>query len=284
MCDTDDLCPGDDDTIDTDADTVPDGCDVCPGGDDLVDLNGDGVPDDCEVVSAPGELLVSDGTTGMVYALDGAGVLQGSWSAGVGALRGVAHDRRNGDGFWVLDNNAPTQLTKLDWSGTTVTTVTSSYSSGNDVRGLDYWVDPSGAAADRLVYVANNPNNIDVSYHVLVGTGQSQLESSFYNSGFQAGYWGIHDLVDGTGISSFERRATRNNTLIEEFVGPNQSGGSVGTSGVTALRGISSVDATTSWVVDNGAAMIRLVDHTNGSIVSSFAAPGPNPLGISYAP
>ena len=283
VCDGDDVCPGFDDTIDTDADTVPDGCDVCPGGNDLVDTDGDGTPDDCEVVAAPGEILVSDGTTGMVYALDTAGVLQGSWATGASQLRGVAHDRRNNDGFWVLDNAAPTQITKLDWSGNTVTTVTSSYSAGTNVRGLDFWLDPNGAASDRFVYVATNPNVIDVSYHVLASNGQAQLESSFYNAGFLAGYWGIHDILDGVSISNFQRRATRNASSIEEFTGPNQTGSAVSTS-AAAVRGISGVDATTSYVVDNGAGLILLVDHTTGATISSFAAPGPNPLGISYAP
>ena len=41
-----------------------------------------------EVVTGPGEILVSDGTTGMVYALDTTGAVQGSWSAGVSQLRG----------------------------------------------------------------------------------------------------------------------------------------------------------------------------------------------------
>jgi len=275
-----DVCAGSDDGVDTDSDTVPDGCDVCPGGDDLVDSDGDGTPDDCEVVTGPGEILVSDGTTGMVYALDTTGVVQGSWSAGVGQLRGVTHDRRNGDGFWVLDNAAPTTLKKLDWSGSTVSTVTSTYSSGNDVRGLDFWLAPT-AAGDRFAYVANNPNNIDVSYHVLVATGQAQLESSFYNSGFLSGYWGLHDEVDA--VSAFERRAIHGANAVEYFVGPNQvSGVTIG--GTPSLRGISSVDANTSYVVDNAAGQILLIDHNTGALISSFAAPGPNPQGISYAP
>ena len=278
-----DACPGFDDAVDADGDTVPDGCDVCPGGDDLVDTDGDGTPDFCEpVLGGPGELLVSDGITGMVYALDTSGVVQGSWSAGVGQLRGVAHDRRNGDGFWVLDNAAPTVLKKVSWTGSTLATVTSTYSSGQNVRGIDFWLDPNGG--DRLAYVATNPNNIDVSYHVLVASGQAQLESSFYNGGFMAGYWGLHDALDGVNISSFERRAVHGSNVLEYFVGANQSGSGVTVSGSFSLRGISSVDATTSYVVDNAGQQILLVDHTTGAVLSTFLAPGPDPLGISYAP
>ncbi len=44
VCDPDDICPGFDDTIDTDADGVPDGCDICPL-DSPDDTDGDGVCD-----------------------------------------------------------------------------------------------------------------------------------------------------------------------------------------------------------------------------------------------
>ena len=56
-----DQCPGQDDSVDTDGDGVPDGCDTdadndgvpdaqdqCPGSDDRVDSDGDGVPDGCD--------------------------------------------------------------------------------------------------------------------------------------------------------------------------------------------------------------------------------------------
>ena len=47
MCDADDLCPGGDDSFDSDFDTVPDDCDVCEG-DDLGNRDADGTPDDCD--------------------------------------------------------------------------------------------------------------------------------------------------------------------------------------------------------------------------------------------
>ncbi|MCC6147320.1 MAG: thrombospondin type 3 repeat-containing protein, partial [Anaerolineaceae bacterium] len=61
-----DVCPGFDDTIDTDADGIPDGCDampndndndgvndgadVCPGFDDTIDTDADGIPDGCDAM------------------------------------------------------------------------------------------------------------------------------------------------------------------------------------------------------------------------------------------
>ena len=66
VCDTDDVCPGFDDTVDSDGDGIPDGCDedecpdsdgdgvcdtddICPGFDDTIDSDGDGIPDGCDV-------------------------------------------------------------------------------------------------------------------------------------------------------------------------------------------------------------------------------------------
>jgi len=65
-----DICPGFDDNVDVDGDSVPDGCDdlvdsdqdgvddsedLCPGFDDTIDVDSDGIPDDCD------NLLDSDG-------------------------------------------------------------------------------------------------------------------------------------------------------------------------------------------------------------------------------
>ena len=41
MCDAEDICPGGDDTVNSDTDGVPDACDACPL-DDPDDTDGDG--------------------------------------------------------------------------------------------------------------------------------------------------------------------------------------------------------------------------------------------------
>ncbi|MBT8271113.1 MAG: T9SS type A sorting domain-containing protein [Flavobacteriaceae bacterium] len=64
VCDPDDICPGFDDTADSDGDGIPDGCDddcpdsdgdgvcdsddICPGHNDNADNDGDGIPDGCD--------------------------------------------------------------------------------------------------------------------------------------------------------------------------------------------------------------------------------------------
>ena len=68
IADDEDICPGFDDTIDVDADGVPDGCDslidsdadgvsdeedLCAGFNDTMDQDADGVPDDCDQTPLP---------------------------------------------------------------------------------------------------------------------------------------------------------------------------------------------------------------------------------------
>ena len=55
------ICVGGfDDSVDSDADGVPDGCDVCAGFDDAVDTDTDGVPDGCDVCAGFSDLLDAD--------------------------------------------------------------------------------------------------------------------------------------------------------------------------------------------------------------------------------
>ena len=78
VCDADDQCPGFDDNVDVDNDSIPDGCDPlidsdgdgvsdaldqCPGFDDNIDVDNDGIPDGCD------PLIDSDGD-GVSDALD----------------------------------------------------------------------------------------------------------------------------------------------------------------------------------------------------------------------
>lgn len=50
VCDVDDICPGFDDTIDTDEDGIPDGCDNCPNTYNPLqrDTDNDGIGNDCD--------------------------------------------------------------------------------------------------------------------------------------------------------------------------------------------------------------------------------------------
>ena len=48
VCNSEDVCPGFDDSGDNDGDGVPNGCDLCPGGNDANDFDSDGIPDFCD--------------------------------------------------------------------------------------------------------------------------------------------------------------------------------------------------------------------------------------------
>jgi RHS repeat-associated protein len=60
VCDSEDICEGGDDAVDTDSDGVPDFCDVCEGGDDAVDTDSDGVPDFCDVCEGGDDAVDTD--------------------------------------------------------------------------------------------------------------------------------------------------------------------------------------------------------------------------------
>lgn len=63
---TNDICPGSDDNVDTDGDGVPDGCDKCEGHDDKVDVDKDTIPDACDpLIDSDGDGLSDDNEVAM---------------------------------------------------------------------------------------------------------------------------------------------------------------------------------------------------------------------------
>jgi MYXO-CTERM domain-containing protein len=61
VIDPDDRCTGFDDSLDADADGVPDGCDVCADADDAVDADDDGAPDGCDLCADFDDAIDADG-------------------------------------------------------------------------------------------------------------------------------------------------------------------------------------------------------------------------------
>ncbi len=57
------VCDSAAEDVDTDRDTIPDGCDTCPTGDDRVDLDQDGAPDACDLCPGFDDSLDDDGDT-----------------------------------------------------------------------------------------------------------------------------------------------------------------------------------------------------------------------------
>jgi len=59
-----DRCAGFDDALDADDDQAPDACDLCPGFDDRLDADGDGAPDACDACPSEPTLTAPDQPNG----------------------------------------------------------------------------------------------------------------------------------------------------------------------------------------------------------------------------
>jgi hypothetical protein len=296
VCDSMDVCLPGDDLVDHDGDGTPTDCDPCPfdllddsdgdgvcdsvdecpGGDDSIDLDDNGVPDDCD--SGPGVLLLSDGN-GTIYELDETGGVLAQWASPIAGLRGVTWDRAAGDGFWIVGSGALGSLTKLDWTGATVTTLVMNGLPGspNDPRGLDYHVDPAGE--DRLVLIGVEINGIDSLWNFGVGTGTRLLGSTHYSDGFLSGFWGVHQIGQNLD-SDWARWTSWPDGTLQHWDGSQSFVSSVST-GMSSLRGLSVARGGDFWLVD--AANNRVVHlSSTGTLLSEFPTPGSDPLGLSY--
>jgi Carbohydrate esterase, sialic acid-specific acetylesterase len=60
--DSEDVCPGSDDSIDGDGDGIPDGCDTCPTGNNDLDSDGDGFADGCDICPGFNESIDTNGS------------------------------------------------------------------------------------------------------------------------------------------------------------------------------------------------------------------------------
>lgn len=295
VCDSVDECLPGDDRVDGDGDGTPNDCDPCPldplddsdldgvcdsddecpGGDDTIDVDDNGIPDDCD--SFPGVLLLSD-ANGWIYELDESGTVLAQWGSPVSGLRGVTWDRRGGDGFWIVGTGAPGTLTKIDWTGATVTTLTMNGLPAvpTGPRGLDYWVDD--VEGDRLVFVGVE-NAIDVVWNFDVATGLTLNGSTHFMDEFQLGFWGVHQIGQNVEFD-WARWTSWPDGTIQHWDWSQAFVSSVAT-GLSNLKGLSVAPGEDFWVVD--ATNNRVVHlSSQGVLLSEFPTPGDNPLGLSY--
>ncbi len=219
-------------------------------------------------------LLVSDSATSKIYALDTSGSVLQQYTSPVSGVRGVAHDRAAGDGFWVVGTGNTGALFKVSWAGALTKTLTLDISATSP-RGLDYMVDSTGG--DRLVVIGTNSVPVD-DLRAYDLTGKEQLESGFYTQGvFQQGVWGV-DAVAPNGIY-LERWTSWNNGTLQHWMDASNLSATVNTT-LSSLRGVDRTAGGEFWVVAS-----NTVYHlaTNGSVLSSFSAPGTNAQGLSYS-
>ena len=230
-------------------------------------------------------ILVTDLDTDTIHALDARGAPLDAWPAPNGRVRGVAHDRRAFDGFWIVEERAPLGFTKLGWDGLVVDAqvIDGIAAQGSAPRGLDFWADPTGEANDRLVVVALNSNRIDVTLHIRVTDGGREIESSFAPN-FAAGYWGVHASVDGTLVqgADFERLLTRPMTGMVELQRSVALVRSWALPVDVDVRGISRVGPARVALADARGDAILFLDLDSGLIVDRIETPGISPSGLSF--
>jgi hypothetical protein len=238
------------------------------------------------VNGGPG-LLLADSGKGEVFLLALDGTVIATFPSPVADVTGVAHDRRAGDGFWVLGPAQPYSFYKLDWQGNTVRQVQNTAGAtgaarewevlNNDVRGIDYYADPN-PANDVLEFVKLNVNSVDTATTILASSGGPVESAGFFPNGTaQNGYWGCH-VIDNL-MNEQRRWCTHRGSTIERFATATQE--MTLSIPATDPRGIALDDQGDFYIVDRAAAEILVLDP-QGRMMRSFATPGPNPEGLSY--
>jgi hypothetical protein len=148
----------------------------------------------------------------------------------------------------------------------------------NEVRGLDYYVDASGA--DLLALVGLNVNSIDVFNTWRVSDGSMQLSSGQYlNGSFQSGFWGVRALgPPGMMDDHFDRWMSTNIGTLDRWLGSSNSRTTTLMTAFGPLRGLDVARDGTFWLVA-GAKIIHAT--AQGASLGSFATPSGDAMGLS---
>jgi hypothetical protein len=268
-----------------DMDSAPD-----LGGNAVVDLGGASGSDlagDAGDTPLGDGLLLADSGAGLVFLLSLDGATVRTYHSPVPNVTGVAHDRRAGDGFWVVGPGAPYTFYKLDWQGNTVRQIQNTGGAtgaqtewevvDNDIRGLDYYADPN-PAEDVLEFVKLNVARIDTATTIFAASGEPVESAGFFmGSTAQSGYWGCHVLDD---LMHEQRRwCTRRGGTLERFsTATPETSLSIP---ATDPRGVALDEQGQFYVVDRANTRILVLD-ANGGLLRSFPTPGAAPEGLSY--
>ncbi len=223
----------------------------------------------------PTPLLLTDSSTDMIYLMGTDGTVSDSFASPVSGVQGVAHDRGDGAGFWVMGSSDLTNAYKLDWSGALVSTVPLG-TTPREIRGLDYWVDDYGE--DLIVVTGVNVNSIDVVWGFLETSGTRWIESGFYSGGFMSGLWGVHVTAMP---SDFDRWTSwYSSDTLELWLGSSVQD-TVTPISIGEPRGMTMASDGTFYVVDAANALVVHLD-AGGAALDSFATPASQPAGLSY--
>lgn len=220
-------------------------------------------------------LLVSDGNTEDIYALDESGTVLDQYTSPVSGVRGVAHDRSARDGFWVVGTGDLHDFYKLDWSGTLLKKLAVDFTMASSPRGLDYMVDPKNGNVLVMIGTEGSPSFDALRTYGL--KGNSELDGSFVDNGSMlSGVWGV-SAVGPAGLLT-EEWTTWNDNTLQLWSGFSRSQ-TVSTT-LSNLRGIDRDANGDFWVV--AGTQIAHLDST-GKTLGTFAAPGPDPQGLSHS-
>lgn len=151
---------------------------------------------------ARGPLLLADATRGRIDVMSREASLLGRIDVGGAVVRGVAHDRRAGDGVWVLLAGSPPMIAKLGWDGRRLRAFEVKRPPLRRARafvGIDH-VLGHAAGSDLLLVLYINKLGLPVVEGLLARDGSSRFSVGFSReadvSGVRADGF-RHDTVDG---------------------------------------------------------------------------------------
>ncbi len=151
---------------------------------------------------ARGPLVLADATRGRLDVMSREASLLGRIDVGGAVVRGVAHDRRSGDGVWVLLAGSPPMIAKLGWDGRRLRAFEVKRPPLRRAKafvGIDH-VMGHAAASDLLLVLYINKLGLPVVEGLLARDGSSRFSVGFSReadvSGVRADGF-RHDTVDG---------------------------------------------------------------------------------------
>lgn len=134
----------------------------------------------------PAPVLVASGLQANLRSFNRRGQALGEVGL-AGVARGLRHDRRRKDGYWVLLEADPgVVLVKLDWSGRELRRLSpdrKELREARRLRGLDY-VFGHQASADLLLLLYDNVRGLPVVEGISVATGETRFATRFSAGNF----------------------------------------------------------------------------------------------------
>jgi cysteine-rich repeat protein len=246
---------------------------VWDGHEDCEDLNEDdldGCTNSCRWPAD--EILVTDSSSDTISRISLSGRQLVQYPSPVQGVRGVAYDQRAKDGFWLVGLADLFTAYKLGWNGESLRTL--SLPGDRDVRGLDYYLDLDPEGMDLLSVISVNGNSVTVVNSLQISTGLGVFQGGhFEGNQFLAGYWGVH--LNGPPDPYADRWVTREGKL-ERWTVRRAVTLDLGSE---PLYGLDLDPRGDLWVV-RGTEIVHL--SSDGTVLSTLAAPGSSPLGLSY--